>query len=367
VPVDSTRSAPANPSEVLDRLPDWLIAEIRATRVPARHGLWIAPADLVARPRSGAAWDSLVAVAEGPWGSANLRDLNSQHDVRTLAGALVAARTGSAVMRQRVVDALHAAMGTEHDAGGGGASGEDDAGSPVLAVARNLQCYVLAADLIRYRTETFEFWLESLRTADLGGRTLVGTNELRPNNWGLHAGAALLAIDLYLGNWLEVDRAARVFRAWLGEASSHTGFRFGALDWQPDPAHPTGVVGRGVVFGGRRMSGAQPEELRRCDCPFDPARPFPKVNYSWGALQAAVVQAELLERAGWPAYQWGDRALFRAARWLEREAFFPAEGDDAWIAYVLNTRYAGRFATAAPGTLALGKNAGFTDWTHAGR
>jgi hypothetical protein len=176
VPLDSTDGPPPDPSAIIDHLPEWLIAEIQQTRVPARHGLWNSPAELLALPMSGSAWNSLAAAAAGDWGTANLRNLTRNHDVYTLAGALVTARTGNAAMRQRVVDAIRAAMGTEFDSGGSGASGEKDAGSPALAVARNLQCYVLAADLIRYRTPTFEFWLERLRTADLGGRTLVGTN-----------------------------------------------------------------------------------------------------------------------------------------------------------------------------------------------
>src|SRR6185369_15512881 len=59
-------------------------------------GIWISQEELNRLPTSGAAWDKVNAAANSSWGSACLYDNNCNHDVNTLAGALVAARTGSA-------------------------------------------------------------------------------------------------------------------------------------------------------------------------------------------------------------------------------------------------------------------------------
>ncbi len=50
--------------------------------------------ELLARPMSGTAWANLVDVANGSLGSADACDINSDHHLRTLAAALVFARTG---------------------------------------------------------------------------------------------------------------------------------------------------------------------------------------------------------------------------------------------------------------------------------
>ena len=81
------------------------------------------------------------------------------------------------------------------------------------------------------------------------------------------------------------------------------------------------------------------------------------------ALQGAVVQAELLSRAGYDAWEWGDRAILRAFRWLHEEAAYPAEGDDTWQPHLVNRAY--RTAFPAPIPSRPGKGMGFSDWTHA--
>ncbi|HET9948149.1 MAG TPA: hypothetical protein VFQ22_04470 [Longimicrobiales bacterium] len=69
----------------------------------------------------------------------------------------------------------------------------------------------------------------------------------------------------------------------------------------------------------------------------------------------------ILERAGYPAFQWEDQALRRAAEWLHEQAHFPAEGDDTWLPQLLNHYYGARFPVAVG---VPGKNVGFTAWTH---
>ncbi len=52
--------------------------------------------ELLSRPVSGTAWSNLKSVAAGSLGTANLCDQNEDHHLRTLAAALVYARTGEA-------------------------------------------------------------------------------------------------------------------------------------------------------------------------------------------------------------------------------------------------------------------------------
>mgnify|MGYP003471169177 FL=1 len=89
----------------------------------------------------------------------------------------------------------------------------------------------------------------------------------------------------------------------------------------------------------------------------------------WEGLQGLVVAAEMLHRAGYPAYEWSDRALLRALQWLHNTTFsdgkrFPAEGDDIWQVYLINKRYGTKFPTNTTASLSIGKMMGFTEWTH---
>ena len=132
------------------------------------------------------------------------------------AAALVAARTGSAAHREKARAGIAAAIGSE-------------AGGRSLAVGRNLPGYVIAADVIDLPSvdgaldARFRGWLAGLRRQDLSGDTLVSTHELRPNNWGTMAGAARIAASSYIGDTADLDRAAAVFRGWLGDRADRAG------------------------------------------------------------------------------------------------------------------------------------------------
>jgi hypothetical protein len=115
----------------------------------------------------------------------------------------------------------------------------------------------------------------------------------------------------------------------------------------------------GCVKQGHSLDGALPEEMRRGGR----FRWPPKyTNYAWGALQGALVQAEILSRAGYPAWEWQDQALRRAAEFLHDLDWEP-EADDAWQPWLLNFAYGTRYPTDSPAR--PGKNMGWTDWTHA--
>jgi hypothetical protein len=163
---------------------------------------------------------------------------------------------------------------------------------------------------------------------------------------------------VYLGDRTETQRVADVFRGWVGERDAWQGFKFGPLWWQPEGSLRYGINPVGAMRDGHSIDGVLPDDQRRGG-PF--RWPPPKEPYVYEALQGAVPQALMLERQGYPAWSWGDRALLRAFRWLHDEALFPAVGDDTWIPHVINHAYGTRFPAPIPSR--PGKGVGFTDWT----
>jgi hypothetical protein len=321
-------------------------------------GIWTSARELASRPTSGPAWQALKSAADGPAGQANIADQNSDDDVNTLAAALVYARTGVDAYRAKAATAIAAAIGTEQ-------------GGRTLALGRNLASYVIAADLVDLGSydsgldANFRSWLSAVRTESLNGDTLIQTHETRPNNWGTMAGASRAAADAYLGDASDLDRAATVFRGYLGDRGAYAGFSFGDLSWQADPAQPVGVVPAGAVKGGLSIDGALPDDMRR-GCPFT-TPPCP-TTYAWEGLQGVVVQAEILSRRGYDAFGWQDRAVLRAIQFLDRiDALYGgwwAASDDEWQPWVINSAYGAHFRAISPA--GAGKLMGWTDWVFGG-
>jgi hypothetical protein len=185
-------------------------------------------------------------------------------------------------------------------------------------------------------------------------------HENRPNNWGTHAGAARAAVAAYLNDEDELRRTAEVFRGWLGDRLAYAGFKFGDLSWQCEADFPIGINPKGCVKDIHSIDGVLPDDQRRSG---SFRWPPPKENYVYEALQGAVVQAEILSRAGYDSFNWSDKALLRAIQWLYEKAQFPAVGDDTWILPIIDAHYGTDFA-ASLRKVHPGKNMGWTDWTH---
>ena len=321
-------------------------------------GIWTTPAELASRPTSGAAWQGVKSAADGPAGLANIADQNSDDDVNTLAAALVYARTGVAAYRAKAAGAIAAAIGTEQ-------------GGRTLALGRNLASYVIAADLIDLGgydgglDARFRSWLSAVRTEDLGGDTLTSTHETRPNNWGTMAGASREAADAYLGDAADLDRAARVFRGYVGDRTAYAGFSFGDLTWQADPSRPVGIDPAGATNAGLAIDGALPDDMRRgCGLTIPPCH----TDYAWEALQGVVVQAVILSRRGYDAFNWQDQAVLRAFEFLDRiDRQFGgwwAAADDEWQPWIINRAYGAAFRATAPA--GAGKIMAWADWVFGG-
>ena len=324
-----------------------LIALLPAPAGAAPISLWLSPAEIAVLPMSGAAWGRVKAAADGALGSPNIADQNSKHDVLTLAVALVYARTLNPAYRAKAANAILAAIGTE-------------AGGRTLALGRNLVSYVIAADLIQLRVYNpaddarFRAWLSAVRRETLDGQTLISTHERRPNNWGTHAGASRVAVDRYLGDAVDLARAAAVFRGWLGERAAYAGFRWGDLSWQCSSSAPVGINPAGCLKSGHSIGGVLPDDQRRSG---SFAWPPACENYTWEARQGALVEAQLLARAGYPAWGWSNRALLRSVQWSYSNGC-AASGDDTWQPALVNRAYGTAYAVGS----GVGKNMAWCDW-----
>jgi hypothetical protein len=343
------------------------------------QGIWISPAELQQLPTSGAAWERLKAAADGPMEPRDIADMDSNHDVWTLAVALVAARTGDPGYREKAAEAIAGAIGTEER-------------GRTLELGRNLLSYVIAADMIDLRAydpvrnAEFREWLRAVRHEPLGSEavsdhTLIGTHERSPSNWGGMAGASRAAIAAYLHDEDELDRVAKVMKGWLGDRSAYPGtpgplfgpddvgrsFRFGGseddLSWHADPSRPRGVNPKGARKEGHLIDGALPDDMRRGG---EFTWPPEYTQYPREALSGYVALAEILYRQGYDVYEWEDRALLRACEFLfELEQKFPEE--EWWeprvpAYWIVNDRYGTSFPVGPTG---LGRNFSWTDWTHA--
>lgn len=325
-----------------------------ATPGAATSGIWINKAEVMALPMSGAGWSEVLGAANGSAGSPSLSNQDSSNNVLIMAKALVYARTGTASYRTDVISALRAI-----------ATGNLESGARALALGRELAAYVIAADLIDLRTADpaldtqFRAKIKALLTFKTGGGpgSLIECQEQRPNNWGRHCGASRIAVDLYLGDRADLDRAAKVFHGWLGDRSAYAGFKYGDLSWQSNQSAPVGVNPVGATIQGHDVSGAQPDDMRRGG---SFRWPPSATGYPWEALQGAVASAHMLDRAGYPAWQWNDKAMLRAVQFLYSIGW-AAESDDRWQVWIINKAYGANFPTTGGGA---GKNAGWTQWTH---
>jgi hypothetical protein len=323
-------------------------ATTTATPTAKSQGIWISHEELMSIPTSGAAWDALVKAANTPTGTPNLSNIDDTTDVYTLAKALVGERTGNQTLINQARKNIMAAIGTE-------------AGGDSLGLSRNLNSYVIAADIVGLsatQDTQFRAWLRKALTENLSGRTLQSTHEDRANNWGTMAGATRAAVAAYLGDEAELARTAKVFKGWLGDRSSYASFKYGSdLSWQANPSKPVGINPTGATKNGINIDGALPEEMRR-------GGSFQKTpgetGYAWEALQGAFVQAEILNRAGYDTYQWQDQALLRSVKYLYNIGWKPT-GDDAWLPSLINDRYGTNYATTA--SARPGKLMGWTAWT----
>ena len=217
---------------------------------------------LMARPVTGARWQNLRSVASSSLGSPNLCDQNSKHHLRTLAAALVYARTGSAAYGTKARNGVMAAIRTQRVG----------CNNAALALGRQLMGYVLAADFANLsgsNDSTFRSWLRTIRRKVIGGHgvwnSLFRTHYLSATNWGAYAGASRIAASLYLGDRTDVLAASRVTRGFLGYRPAHAfsdNMSSAALSWSCTPTRYVPVNGY-CRRGGMLVDGVVIADLSR--------------------------------------------------------------------------------------------------------
>ena len=212
----------------------------------------------------------------------------------------------------------------------------------------------------------FRSWIDAIRFVVWPDGSMIEEDDERANNHGRMCGMSRAAIAVYLEDVVELENAARVFAGVLGDRTVYDGFVWKHdLSWQNDEALPVGINPVGSIKQGLSIDGALPEAMRRGG-PF--AIPPSPTGYPWEALQGILVEAVILDRAGYDAFEWSDRAILRAVEFLERlDDQFPtgdwwARGDDTWSPWLVNAVYETDFATSPA---VMGKCMGWTDWTHA--
>jgi hypothetical protein len=340
-----------------------------STTVSAAGGYILMPrSELLARPMSGTAWANLKKVADGSLGSANACDIDSDHHLRTLAAALVFARTGSA------------AYGTKARAGvmAGMASQKDGCSQAVLSLGRQLTAYVLAADfagLAGANETAFRSWLSTIRTKNIGGHStrnaITTTHKVSSNNWGAYAGASRIAADLYLGDAADLAAAARVTRGFLGERAQYAGFSDNLesddLSWScSGSAASFTPVNPACTKSGINIDGGIVSDISRAgSLKWPPGSTG--VQYQIDSIQGLGLQVELLYRNGYgSAWSWSNSALKRMAGLVTRSGNAGGTGWNATntsrqMPWLLNKRYGTSIPTVYS---AMGRGIGFTDWLY---
>jgi hypothetical protein len=350
-----------------------LILTVAAWTAPAAAAtdyLLMSRSELLARPTSGTAWNNLKSVANGSLGSPDLCDQDADHHLRTLAAALVYARTGTASYATKARGGVMAAIKTQ----------KVGCGNAVLALGRQLTAYVLAADfadLSGTDDTTFKAWLKAIRTKDIGGHStwdsLYTTHRISANNWGAHAGASFIAASLYIGDTANVGYAAVVTQGFLGDRAKYAKFAHNLdsqdMSWSCASSASSAAPTNGTCTkSGVNVDGAFIADISRGGSVKSPPGED-GVKYQLESLQGVGLQVELLYQNGYTqAWNWSNKALKRAANVVTRSK---SAGGTGWnetnaskqMPWLFNKRYGTTIPTASSG---MGRSIGFTDWLWGG-
>jgi hypothetical protein len=346
-------------------------------------GIWISPQEIMALPNSGTAWAAVENAANSAWGSPCLNDDNCTHDVNTLAGALVAVRNNDSAMRSKVIQGLQSAMQSPV--------------SRVMELSRGLPSYIIAADIIDYRTSEFDNFIKAViaQATDQGhsatggchnagytpaycgdDKSVLCTAVLDASSWGGQARAALTAGVLYLDKspyvpstnwaWTYIQEAVTAYKAFIGVSIANY-LTCSNTDWH-EGFPKAGVNAKGAMRNGVSISGVLPEDWSRgAEYNWPPTN----TEYMWEGMQGFVVTAVMMHRAGFVDFGDRNNVVVRAMDMLygQGEAASnsptfnnPPTGDNSWIPWVVNY-YANTDFNTSPAS--YGKSMGWTDWTHA--
>lgn len=322
-------------------------------------GVFISATELAALPASGDAWLAVLARADNLSGDPANVSVRGNHNIDVLANALIGARLDDPTRKEWVRDQLVAITQAARD------------NNDVLATLRQLQTYVIAADVVRLAgldpdfDAQFRIWLDTERHHDYagggGGGSVISTHDRKPNNFGTHAGASRVAAAIYLGDSVDLDAAANVWKGWASgdPALIPDGYRWTGTTWQADPDRPAGINAAGATRDGNRLDGVIPEDQERCG---EYGWPPCATNYIHGAADGMLAAFHMLSRRGYDAWGWGERAALRQYEWKYEVGQPPyVEYDEfRWQIPLVNHAYDTSFDGADPA--ATGKNFAFAAW-----
>lgn len=296
--------------------------------------------DFTKRPRTGSAWNRMVAASKS-LGPVTLTDTGGANNGELLAAAFVAAATGDAAMRTAVIARCEAALNGSH--------------ARTLEQARNLAPIAIALSALGEHGLDAELRRERDFKADSQG-SVIDCHKVRPNNWGTCSGLARIAVSAHIGDSADLVAAVQVHKGWLGDRSAYAGFKYGDLSWQADPSKPVGINPKGATKSGTVIDGVLPDDQRR-------AAAFPdwsNENYVWQALgEIAATQAILRHNGYGDVLFWSDSAVQRAYA-LYASRGYGCSGDDGWQ-YAAAYHYG---VTLQHDGYAPGKSFGWFDWLY---
>jgi hypothetical protein len=362
----ASQRAPSQGGGLLDVLPD-VLPDATSPSGPvgplldAVREVWVTELGLV--PMEGAGWESLVTTVRGDLGDVDLSDQNSRSAGRTYGAALVYVRTGEAEYRDKVVAQLRRLPDAKTPPRRGGRYGG------VLSVARQLSGYIMAAELVGYRDDEFAAFVDDIRDREIGGHgrwdAINATSEDSANNWGTWALATRAAASTYLDDQADIEQVASIFRRYTGESTEFEGWR-PSNDFDPGWACTDPYVGINPAWCGDR-AGAVVEDISRSSGSY-PDIDQVGIGYSWEALSGAIVVAKLLHLAGYSdVYEWGDRALLRAAEFIHSHrdvsgSYPPRHDHEQHVPWAINQAY--DVDLGPVNDAGSGWAFGFTDWTY---
>lgn len=317
--------------------------------------MFISSAELMSKPTSGAGWTFIKSKADmSSYGTVTLSDNDSLTQSNVLAGALVYARTGDDVYKDKVVSYVRQVCGTE---------GQEN----LLRLARSLYGYVVSADLVKMpmsttctNGQTWEAFLGQIRTKVIPGNSRWSTLELTSadtsSNWGAYALSSHLAVSYALNDSAAVQRDLDIFKRFLGDTSSpaaafnpSAGYRFNnnGAGWDMTPTLQRGINPPSSTDS---RSGALVEDVLRFTSGGDDSVPCctvqpAAIGYQEETLDGILSTAQLFRAHGTDLRHFQDDALKRSFE------FFMDNGGPGpytltrYIPYAINYLYGTSYPT----------------------
>lgn len=325
----------------------------------ASAGILLSAAEIAALPTSGAGWDAVMARVNTPYGGAYAMGIRDDSNKDVLAHALAGARLNSTSYKTFVRDKIALMMSKGRDT------------NDVLSTLRNLQAYIIGADLIALRSfdpaldSQFRTWLNAeirfVYAGGGGGGSVIGTHDKKPNNFGTHAGACRVAAALYLGDTAEFNRARDVWQGWAtGEPTLiPAGYAWKPTNWHHNSARKRGINEAGASRDGNSFDGVIPEDQERAG-EYTGVWPPVSTNYIHGATDGMTLAFWMMARKGVDCWNWANQAAKRQMVWKQTVGGSQPYSGFRWQVPVIEKIYGLSWADHDPAGTST--NFGYADW-----